>query len=642
MKILAALFISVFFLSFASYAESNISLEKILANPKIDNIAQSRQWLKLLHIERNWLGIKGTQVTDAKFLFSDSKNNSEKELRETLRNFLLPAAQFAKEIDNAKKEKVLDHSEHPICRFPARLKFLKNELKEFDTFWGKLPAVVCNYQGIYKSAINAKSVSFVFSSYYSDSPGSAFGHTFFRINRKSNNDHQELLDFGIGFAAQVTIDNPIAYALLGLVGGFNGIWTNLPYYYKVREYNDFESRDLWSYDLNLSEDELDTLILHLWEIGSHTYNYYFFTQNCAFHMLTALEAAAPRLHLTDHVPFYYVIPADSMKSLFYEPELVSNVTYRPSLRRVFEERYKLLDNNSFDSLKDFAKNLSIKDKGPQTTDKEYAHYLDSTLDLLSLKFPNLVNGNHPEIYALKEDILKKRANIEYITESLDIKPHDDDRPDHSHGSSRLSLNYNHNIKDIGATYRFAIHDLLDPSVGMPENSQLEFFNFSAKKYNNKFALEKFNLFKVFNLNPLNFYEKKLSWGLRFGSERMILSPKINPFYATGIETQVGYSFNLTNENRPWTFWSMAKADIAHASKSKNNQYGFFAGGYELGLLKRFNTKNALLFTFEKMHPSKLDSFEKIEFEYRTSFTQSTSLGLGLSKRDFRAEIFYYY
>ena len=56
--------------------------------------------------------------------------------------------------------------------------------------------------------------------------------------------------------ANVTVSNGALYAVLGLVGGFTGSWSNLPYYYKVREYNNFEARDLWSYDLNLRPDEV--------------------------------------------------------------------------------------------------------------------------------------------------------------------------------------------------------------------------------------------------------------------------------------------------------------------------------------------------------------------------------------------------
>lgn len=642
MKILAALFILNSFLSFPAFAQEASQLNQVTEAAINKNIQQSRQWLKLLHIERNWLGIKSRQVTSKSFFFSDGVDPKE-EMIKTLAAFEMPAQSFAKEVLNSKNEKIIDHSEHPVCRFPARLKFLKNQLNEFDGFWNSLPKVNCTFKDIFLRAVDAKSVSYVFSSYYSDSPGSAFGHTFFRINRKANVERQELLDFGVGYAAQVTVDNPIAYALLGLVGGFNGIWTNLPYYYKVREYNDFEARDLWSYDLNLSPEEVEMVTLHLWEVGSSSYTYYFFTQNCAFHMLTLLEAAAPRLHLIDHVPFYYVIPADSMKTLFFEKDLVENISFRPSLRKVFQERVSKLDPQSLKDLYRFASDYTISHDKNNRSDEQYAAYLDTILDLINLKFPNLNGKKNEKIFAIKEEILNMRAEINHISEPIVLPAKINERPDLSHGSSRFSVNYTKLQDTFGASYRFAIHDLLDNSIGMPENSQLEFFNLSFKKYDNKISLENFNLFKVLNLNPINFYEKKMSWGFKLGSRRFDIDPgKVKPFYSNGVEAQVGYSFELTKETRPFTLWTMARFDIGYADKAKNDHYGHGALGYQVGLLKRFNNQHAFLLTYEKMHPYKMVSFERAEFEFRSSLTKDLSLGIGFAEKHFKAEAYFYF
>jgi hypothetical protein len=35
----------------------------------------------------------------------------------------------------------------------------------------------------------------------------------------------------------------------------SGEYSLMPYYRKVKEYGDFESRDLWEYELNLSPEE---------------------------------------------------------------------------------------------------------------------------------------------------------------------------------------------------------------------------------------------------------------------------------------------------------------------------------------------------------------------------------------------------
>lgn len=40
----------------------------------------------------------------------------------------------------------------------------------------------------------------------------------------------------------------------------------MPYYRKVKEYGDFESRDLWEYELNLTPEETRFLVSHIWEM----------------------------------------------------------------------------------------------------------------------------------------------------------------------------------------------------------------------------------------------------------------------------------------------------------------------------------------------------------------------------------------
>lgn len=643
MKILAALFILGTIVSTDVISKEVSPLENITSSSKRKDLHNTRPWLKLLHVERNWLGIKGSQIASEQFFFSKTRANPEEELNQTLAGFLLSPSLFSKKVINSKNETIIDDSEHPICRFPARYHFLKSQLGDQVDYWNSLPKVNCVFQNIYLRAINPKSVSFVFSSYYSDSPGSAFGHTFFRINGKTNTEQQELLDYGAGFAAQVTVTNPVLYAMFGLFGGFNGTWTNVPYYYKVREYNDFEARDLWSYNLNLSEEEVKMFALHLWEVGSSSYNYYFFTQNCAFHMLTVLEAAAPRLHLIEHVPFYYVIPADSMKTLFYEKDLVSSVSYRPSLRRVFQERVKTLDPLSLNELHSFANNYQFNLNKENRSEEQYAIYLDSLLDLLNLRFPNLTAEKNEKIFTIKENILNRRSEVKFVTNPIVIEAKDTDRPDKSHGSSRVTLGYTRKNDDLNLGYRFAIHDLLDSTVGMPDNSQLEFFNFNFKKYDKSTVLDNFNIFKVLNLNPINFYEKKLSWGVKLGTRRLDIEPgKIKPFYSTGLESQFGYSFELTSGERPFILWTMGRADLGLATKNKNGQFGHGAIGYQLGLLKRINANNAFLLTYEKLHPYKLDSYENTEFEFRSTFAKNLAVGLGASQKYFKVDGYFYF
>lgn len=676
MKTSGTFFLAFFFLflplsAFSSQpSESDSTILLLISDSEIttsldhfrkSSLEQSRQWQKLMHRERNMFGIKSSQVSDDKFFLQNNlieatnvpaQYKAFNELEATFVMFFEDLKKHEKLIDapieklRRQSEKVIDHSSHSICRFPARLKFLKENLA--SDVWNKLPQPKCVFQNIYKEALDPKSVSFVFSSYYSDSPGSAFGHTFFRINRKKNNEfqRQELLDYGIGYAADVTTSNGMLYALLGLVGGFTGSWTNLPYYYKVREYNDFESRDLWSYDLELTPDEVDMLVLHLWEVGAHYYRYYFFTQNCAFHMLTMLEAAAPRLNLIDHVPFYYVIPSDSMKALFYEPGLVQNITFRPSLRHVFLERANSLSLDSKNQLQDFAKNSDPEIFKQQQSPNERALTLDAALDLVDLKNPQ-VDADTPEQKAaakLKENLLNQRASIDYISPEIKISKEDGEDPRESHGSSRASLTYfeKNEVKSGFFNYRFALHDLLDPALGMPKNSQLEFFNLNFQLKPNELKLNDGNFFKVFNLNPLNFFERKLSWGMELGLQNKPQYCDSSEYacYLTGARARFGYSMHLGSDQA--TGWAMAIVNARHGDHLLKEKKLFFAPGYEIGMLYRFSNDHAFIATFGREFPLDLEYEQNYEVQYRLSIWQKAAVSALVINDAYGAGLYYYY
>ena len=634
-----------------SFAEvGSPSLEKVMQLASQKKVSGSRAWKKLLHIEPNLFGLNTRQISDPGFYLSNLPENSKlNELEATLSGFAEPAEKFARLIAHPLKKKpatqVLDHSQHPICRFPARFNFLRKELSEAGDFWLGLPRLNCVYQDIYLEAVNPESVSFVFSSYYSDSPGSAFGHTFFRINRKSNSgkSRQELLDYGVGFAANVTVSNSALYAVLGLVGGFTGSWSNLPYYYKVREYNNFEARDLWSYDLNLQPEEVRMLALHLWEVGPHFYTYYFFTQNCAFHMLTLLEAAAPRLHLIEHVPFYYVIPADSMKALFYEKELVKSVSFRPSIRKVFLERTKKLDARSYAAFERYAGSGDLAEASSVADEPQRAFFLDAAMDLVDLRHPNLTLEKNTDIYLKKNEILEARAKLNYISPEVEVKNTENDHPEGSHGSSRVGLSFQEKtaVKSGYLGYRFALHDLQDPQVGLPQNSQLEFFSFNFRLLPGELKFEDMNIFKVFNLNPVNFFEQKASWGFELGvqNKRNYCALNDTDCFLYGALAKYGTAQTFGSES--FVGWALGTFNLRHGQTLVDSKL-YAAAGFELGLLYRFTTDVSVLARFGREYPEGRFYDQNYEVALRHSMIRDTSFGLRMRNDEYGVLFYYYY
>jgi hypothetical protein len=565
------------------------SAETLIARAIELKLYEEKQWIDLLHIRPNALGLKRSQVTGKDFFIAvDGFKNPKSELEATIRALLTESKEESeKPLQNLqyKKEVALRDAntntntnvnrptvnKHPICFFPARKRWLQQKLQISDDRFAKPNCALYDY---FITHLNADSVSIVFSSYYPNNPGSVFGHTLFRINKKlgPNERRNELLDHGIGYAANANIDNPVLYAAYGLFGGFKGVFSNVPYYYKVREYNDFESRSLWSYDLNLTPDELSLLVDHLWEVGSSSFDYYFFTQNCGFHMLTVLEAAVPRLRVVENIPFW-VIPSDTVKVINKEPDLVKNVSYRASVEEKFYQRWNLLSETEKKYLLHWKQSKSLEGLESLSLD-EQIHILDAVIDLFDYKNPNVQNDGFEELQKERNQLLLRRAKLQKVTPELEIAAPVNNRPDFAHGSGRFGFkvgsseftNWDKNRHYEELQVRFALHDLLDSPFGYPPGANIEFMNFRFRHWQKSavtalnasgaangsselaaqsiaFAkdrnqLEEFTLFRLVSLFPIDEFHKSPSWNFSVTSKR-IYDQNCMGCYAGGIEGGVG-------------------------------------------------------------------------------------------------------
>jgi hypothetical protein len=454
----------------------------------------------LLHVRPTILGFERSQVRDPRFLFANNGDRDrEAELVATIQALLNP--------DGALGE------EHAICRFPGRKRWIENKLNLDPQIF---PKPSCRLYELYKKRMATKTISLVFSSYFAESPSSAFGHTLFRVSRelKGNQQKNELLDWGIGYAGEVDTPNPLMYVLKGLSGGFRGTFSSVPYYMKVREYNDFESRDLWSYELNLTQEEIDFLLDHLWEIGDHHFDYYFITQNCGFHLLTALEASAPRLQLVEQIPFW-VIPADALKVVAREPGLVRNISLRPSLLAQLENKYEHL---TFDKKKQF---LDVKNESRPWREVQDSEVFDTYISYFDYSSARKLAQEDEGVIKDRNELLLHRSKLPTVNgkEKTADEKVDFLRPDLSHPSGRFSLSGERDQKNrnnLNVDLRFALHDSLDPQNGYPLYSTVEMFRFNWQASEDKLNLTQFDFLAIESISPLTDLKSHKSWGTKLG------------------------------------------------------------------------------------------------------------------------------
>lgn len=530
-----------------------------------DDLGYSKEWLRLLNYKKNIFG-GYTSEADGKnfFLTPNGKTNPSDEFQ------ALKAALLSQETVT---------NDHIRCRFPARSTFIAQKLNIPLT-----PESKCPEFEKFKNSFDAESVSLVFSAYYINNPSSTFGHTFLRVNRKRNKNssqNTELLDLGVNFAANPWTNNPMIFTFGGIIGLFPGIFSTMPYYYKVREYNDFDSRDLWSYKLNLTPNEIDQFVRHLWELGQTYYDYFFFTENCSYHIFTALEAAAPRFDLTKNLP-YWAIPSDTILVAAHTPQLVNDIHFRASARNVFLARYSALNDKEQDAFLKYKDTDSANLPIGFNRDSELK-LVDTNLDWIEYKYSNELQNKKSPQFLKKNELLIKRTEYPPETEYLKIKD-PSYKPHEGHPSMRYGLEpgYSETFKSFQRYHiRFALHDWMDPDFGYPENMQIEFFNVILQSNQDfkKWNIDNWTFISVKSLAPFEKFEKKPSWELLFG---------IKSYQDEQCEyCQAGYitnSWGIAYDFFPHTtFYAFVTGDASFSQKYRDESVRMIVGP-KLGVL----------------------------------------------------------
>ena len=479
-------------------------------------LGEDLHWLRLGHWrKRTNAGFLSEAVGADFFLDANGRTDPAAELDATLKAIFgltpQPPEELARSLMPA------------VCRFPARIIVLQQKLG-FDP--AGLVQDDCPKLADFFRKLQPAGVSLIFSSYYLNNPASAFGHTFLRVQRQGEQlgrEQRELLDSAVDYSADADAANPIAYALEGLFGLFPGTFKLRPYYYKVREYNDYESRDLFEYQLALTDLEVATFAAHVFELGSTWFPYYYIDENCSYHVLAALEAAAPRLRLLDHVG-NPVVPADTVKALYQTPGLVKSVTYRPSAATQFEARVAGMTRAEKLQVDDLSRTPALP-LPPELAPPGQVRLLDAAADLIDVRFAKELTFE-PDGAAgrLKQRLLARRAALLVPSSELVVPP-PAHLPHQAHASSRLSAGAVHSDADGTAAvlgWRFTLHSLDDPPGGYPDLAQIQFFplELRAQSRSGQLVLERLHFLDAVSLHAIDLFDHRLSWKIRAGAARV--------------------------------------------------------------------------------------------------------------------------
>lgn len=354
-------------------------------------------------------------------------------------------------------------------------------------------------------------------------PASIFGHTLLKIDSDDPN-RKEILEYAVNYAANADPNSTdgLTYAILGLIGGYPGTFTLLPYYVKIGEYNDLESRDLWEYELDLQPSEVERMVRHLWELGSASFDYYFLDENCSYHLLSLLEVARPTLFLRSKAPF--VIPGDTVKQYIQDAQLVKKIKYRPAIRSKILQKTKIMSEEELKLYKNMIEDGEIGPLLEKREDSSVRRALLADAMLDSFQFRKAEEKSYENQTANYRKLLLFRSSI-----SNDYQEPSGDRitqsPHIGHGSSAIYSEFgSSNLGNFfGFTYRAAIHDLLNTDIGYAPNSAVEYFSLKARYYQDakKLHLEEFHFIRLLSLAPYNSLGRSLSYFVDSGADSSV-------------------------------------------------------------------------------------------------------------------------
>jgi hypothetical protein len=489
-----------------SFASSALALTEAAQRPALAELAQSPYWRSLLRDENPRSGNYSSAVSfDGFFLSPNGSNNALAELEATANEFakaITPSVTTSSAVDTAS-----------ACRYPGRHAWLSQQRPDLAAQW---PKADCPELNTWLTGLDANQVTLVFASDYLNNPSSMFGHTLMRIDAASQSDDTRLLSYAINYSAQTNTNNGLEFAIKGLTGGYPGAYSLLPYYEKVKEYNDWESRDLWEYELALTPTEVRQMLLVFWDWRGISSPYYFLSRNCSYELLGLIEMARPGLDLQSQFPVA-VIPTDTVRAVLKEKNLLKRVTWRAASGTQLQA--SLARNDSATNAA--AKRLSQDAKADFSSlaPVQRARALEVAYDDLYTRHVNHKAGDVAPLQL--RSLLTQRAALDVPNQRIEAQrpAHD---PSQGHGTARVSVGAGYDDKAYALlAFRPAYHDWLDSTAGYRAGARIDFLSGSLRADDDGLHIEQFTVVGIDSLAPINALSSPLSWSVRFGVDRRL-------------------------------------------------------------------------------------------------------------------------
>jgi hypothetical protein len=436
------------------------------------------------------------------------------------------------------------------CRFPARFALMK---KIFD--WAPKIGEERNCAGLsqFTARLNAKHVAVVYVSHYFGNAASAFGHTMLLLKSDSSAS-TKLSDYAVSFEADTKGMSPAKYLPRGLFGGLEAAYKTEPLYTRVRKYEQQEQRDLWLFPLNLDSDQVELLVLHVWELREISFQYGFFGGNCAEKILRLVNAVTPASGVSPYRKTA-ILPSDVVRRLVEKMGLNGDPVYRPSLKAQYQHRVREMDKRERRQLAQMVKTRSVvAHVSPRVISTAMLWSEINTPHRAFRRTEDIVD--HPDYVWIRK--LWDVRNTDSSTSSGFVKVTPSVSLLDGHRSSAISLRSGVSNGDatveIGA--RWLLHAVPDPSEGYPKASSIEVGQISiafVPRANPR--VEEFTALRVENIASRSGVHFQSAWKFELGARRLPFRHDVPLQW--GAEIGIGKSLTFSRNAYSFSLYSMA-------------------------------------------------------------------------------------
>lgn len=544
-------------------ADEPAYVDFLLKSAREQALYRDPYWLTLLHYKDSLLGSRSLVDDPAFFLAPDGKRDPWSEMAADIRGFFQEGG---------------DQERHPVCRFVARYAWLKEKL-HLDP--ARLPVAECGPFEDLLEKVKPESASLIFPTSHINSPASMFGHTLLTIETAYKS---KLLSYAVNYSAVTTDTFGPLFAIKGLGGFYKGYFSILPYYAKIQEYSDVDRRDIWEYPLDLDREEVERLLMHVYELKDIYSDYYFLDENCSYDLLFLLDAARPTLHLTDQCR-WWVIPLDTIK-VAEQNGLIKDAVFRPSQTTKIRYVASLLPKGGREKALRIARGELAPEAvvGEEIPAEEKRRIFDLGMEYLQYRY--IKKALPKETY---QERFLKTLQARSLLGGTDGGPYPvptPEKPEEGHDSNRFSLGFGTLDDDLfqEIRYRPAYHALVDDGKGFKEGAQIVFFDAAARYYyaDERFELEKLDVIDIVSLAPRDDLFRPVSWKIKTGLER-ILTEDGERDLVYDLNLGGGFSYKL---KRAGLWYILGETDFI-AGGGLETDYAAGVGG-STGLIKDLN------------------------------------------------------